>query len=348
MPAIVEVAAELPESYGTGELLLTARDPHWLYAHWDYTRSQIKHYNGLSADGHLMLRVYGGAVGGELMAEIHVHPESRTWFVPVPYAEAKYVGELGYREASHSWVSLARSGATMTPPESFSEDTSARFATIPVEIPLAQLLSTVKSAVGQHGPLIEAIQQMRTRGYAGLPAPEEIAREWTPAQEKALAEAVSIDLRRRVWIGSLEITELVRRQIQEERSSQAAAQFGLSQSAAGESGVSSASVPFGGGEGGRGFWFNVNAELVVYGATEPDAKVTIGGRPVRLRADGSFSFRFALPDGEYYLPATAQSGDGEETRQAWLKFARATIYEGEVRAHPQDGELKPPSVNAIT
>src|SRR5688572_31722682 len=32
------------------------------------------------------------------------------------------------------------------------------------------------------------------------------------------------------------------------------------------------------------------------------ATVTIGGRPIRLRPDGSFSYRFSLPDGEYELP----------------------------------------------
>src|ERR1043165_6805469 len=31
---------ELPEAYGTEKLLLTARDPNWLYAHWDLTREQ--------------------------------------------------------------------------------------------------------------------------------------------------------------------------------------------------------------------------------------------------------------------------------------------------------------------
>ena len=31
--------AELPEAYGTRRLFLAARDPHWLYAHWDLTRA---------------------------------------------------------------------------------------------------------------------------------------------------------------------------------------------------------------------------------------------------------------------------------------------------------------------
>ena len=64
----------------------------------------------------------------------------------------------------------------------------------------------------------------------------------------------------------------------------------------------------------RGFWFRLGTELVVYGATEPDAKVTLQGRPVRLRPDGTFSVRFALPDGEQVIPAVAESKDGVDKR----------------------------------
>ncbi len=42
-----------------------------------------------------------------------------------------------------------------------------------------------------------------------------------------------------------------------------------------------------------GFWLNINAELIVYGATEPGAQVTLGGRPIQLRPDGTFSCRFS-------------------------------------------------------
>src|SRR5947208_11403338 len=31
---------ELPDAYGTKRLHLTARDPYWVYAHWDLTREQ--------------------------------------------------------------------------------------------------------------------------------------------------------------------------------------------------------------------------------------------------------------------------------------------------------------------
>jgi uncharacterized protein len=103
----------------------------------------------------------------------------------------------------------------------------------------------------------------------------------------------------------------------------------------------------GGMERKKGFWFNVNAELIIYGATEPDATVTIGGRTIKLRSDGTFSYRFALPDGQYELPAVATSVDGTDSRSAELKFARSTEYRGEVQKHPQDPALKPPRAEHV-
>jgi hypothetical protein len=337
--------SELPEAYGTRQLFLTARDPHWLYAHWDLTRAQLKKYNRLSADGHLVLRIYRGALEAGPLAEIHVHPESRNWFVPVPDAGAKYLSALGYYDSARHWVALARSGATLTPPDALSDETTLRFATIPHDVPFAQLVSIVKSALWEHVPLVEALQQLRAQGCKGLPAPEQIRHVWTSAQEKALAEVVSMDQVRRIWVGSLEITELVRRQLQQEVSPISAAQLSLPLSPAG--GMAGVSSPFGGLLRQRGFWFNVNAELIIYGSTEPDAKVTIGDRQIKLRSDGSFSFRFALPDGEYSLPAAAHSADGGETRQAHLKFSRSTAYQGEVGAYPQDDQLQPPRLAAV-
>ena len=169
--------------------------------------------------------------------------------------------------------------------------------------------------------------------------------QWTPAQEAALAKIVSMDTVRRVWIGSLEITELIRRQLLGDISSMAAAQFSLPTSPGGA--VSSVSSAYGGLEQRKGFWFNVNAELIVYGATEPDATVTIGGRTIKLRPDGTFSYRFILPDGKYDLPAVATSSDGDDSRSAALKFSRSTNYRGDVGAHPQDAKLKTPRAENV-
>jgi hypothetical protein len=199
----------------------------------------------------------------------------------------------------------------------------------------------VKAAVMENVPLIEALQQLRAEGFANLP--KEVYGPWTKEQEQALASVVSIDKMRRVWIGSLEITELVRRQLAGESSSWSSALVQLPSSFG-----ASWSSPMGGMEKRREFWFNVNAELIIYGATEPDATVTIGDRQIKLRPDGTFSFRFALPDGNYALPAVATSADQEESREAALKFSRDTKYRGEVGAHPQDKKLKAPVVEAVS
>jgi hypothetical protein len=344
------VGAELPESYGTRQLLLAARDPRWLYAHWDFTTEQLRACNAASADGHLMLRVYRNTFSGEPLLQIHLHPESRHWFVPVPYPAAKYVGALGYYDRDRRWVEQARSAATMTPPDSVAKEAAIRFATIPIEVPFVQLLASVQAAVRTNLPLAEAVQQLRAEGFYSLPPPEEVAGTWTPAQEKALAAVVSLDPDRRIWVGSVEVTELIRRQLETEISSMAAAQFGVAPAApaspaAAFGGVSSPSAAQPARR--RGFWFTVNAELIIYGSTEPDAVVSIGGREIKLRRDGSFSFRFSLPDGQYDLPVKAVAADGEETRSADLRFGRHSVYDGTVEAHPQDKALQPPSAAAV-
>jgi uncharacterized protein len=74
----------------------------------------------------------------------------------------------------------------------------------------------------------------------------------------------------------------------------------------------------------RKFWFQLNAELIVYGATEPTARVTLQGDPVKLRPDGTFTMRFSLPDCRQILPAVATSADGIEERTIVLAVERNT------------------------
>jgi hypothetical protein len=325
--------AELPESYGTKKLFLTARDPHWLYAHWDLTREQQLKLNAQSSDGHLVLRIYGNKIEGHPTYEIHVHPESRHWFAHVERAGNSYVAELGYYSALGKWTRISVSSGTITPPDAVSSETDAEFATIPFEFPFMKLMEIIKAAVRENLPLAQAIEELRRSGHPELPRVNGTPiSKWTPQQEQALAKVVNIDEARRIWMGSLEITELIRRKLAHEISSLGVSSFG----------VSSLSSPFGGMEKTKGFWFNVNAELIIYGATEPNAKVTLGGHEIKLRSDGTFSFRFALPDGKYDLPAVAVSADGDDARAAELKFSRETEYLGDVGAHPQDPALKTP------
>jgi hypothetical protein len=90
----------------------------------------------------------------------------------------------------------------------------------------------------------------------------------------------------------------------------------------------------------RNFFMHVNAEVIFYGGTDPQASVTVDGKPIKLAADGSFRYHFIFPNGEFEIPIVATSPDGLETRKAFLRFERDTSRVGGVddTAQPPLGE----------
>ena len=81
----------------------------------------------------------------------------------------------------------------------------------------------------------------------------------------------------------------------------------------------------------RKFWMAVNTELIVYGATEPDAKVTVQGNPIKLKPDGTFSLRFALPDGKQVIPVEGKSSDTIDTITITPVVTKDTKYNSSIR-----------------
>lgn len=122
---------------------------------------------------------------------------------------------------------------------------------------------------------------------------------------------------RNLGLGSLELRELIERRYQEEMAS-----GGIS------SWVSGGYAPR-----GRGFWLVLNTELVVYGATDPDARVTVEGRPIQLRPDGTFTLRYALPDGERVIPVEATSPDAVEVRTITPQVSKTTSHQEVEKVH---------------
>lgn len=78
------------------------------------------------------------------------------------------------------------------------------------------------------------------------------------------------------------------------------------------------------GQRKKEFNFTIDAELIIYGSTEADARVTLQGDPVQLRPDGTFTVRFALPDCRQIIPAVASSSDGLEQRTIVVAVERNT------------------------
>jgi hypothetical protein len=74
----------------------------------------------------------------------------------------------------------------------------------------------------------------------------------------------------------------------------------------------------------RSFWLVADAELIVYGATEPTATLSIGEQEIPLGADGTFRVHVPFRDGEQLYPIKAVAADGEQERAIRLEFERRT------------------------
>ncbi|MCP9891760.1 DUF4912 domain-containing protein [Cyanobium sp. Aljojuca 7D2] len=74
----------------------------------------------------------------------------------------------------------------------------------------------------------------------------------------------------------------------------------------------------------RSFWLVADAELIVYGATEPSASLFIGDEQVPLSADGTFRMHVPFRDGQQLYPIRAIAADGEQQRSIRLEFERRT------------------------
>jgi hypothetical protein len=74
----------------------------------------------------------------------------------------------------------------------------------------------------------------------------------------------------------------------------------------------------------KDFWLKANTELIVYGSTERNAKLTLQGKPLKLNPDGTFSVRFALEDGLIEIPIKAVSADDTMSKEIEFDVTRKT------------------------
>jgi hypothetical protein len=73
-----------------------------------------------------------------------------------------------------------------------------------------------------------------------------------------------------------------------------------------------------------GFQLEVDAEMIVYGATRPDAYVTLQGEPVKVQADGTFRVRVDMPNKRQVLPIVASVRDGGGRQTVVMAVERNT------------------------
>jgi hypothetical protein len=334
--------------------------------HWDLTPEQQQQLNGLFQHHRIFVRLRPEGQAIKPLQEVRVQPEARHWFIQADEAGGHYIAEVGYYGAAHDWKLVQASQPVRLPPEAVSTERRSQFATFDPDVPLLgarrqdQPTGSGKEAESQPQkppvqltfPLVPRWENAPRTAETKLALPplkagelvtpnlaptdvvvDDLAAEWTPSQEQALEELIAWTSSRREPSGSAEIEHLL-------KGVAPASLEGASLELLIPPQVTSS--PTGGQPAGPvGFWLNVNAELIIYGATEPNARLTLGGHQIQLRPDGTFSCRFALPDGQFELPISAESVLGEK-RQVSLAFGRSTTYKGEVGVQAPDPALNRP------
>ncbi|MBD1821179.1 DUF4912 domain-containing protein [Cyanobacteria bacterium FACHB-DQ100] len=307
---------DLPEGYGESRVVLMPRDPQWAYAYWDIPN---EHKQELRRQGgqQLALRVYD-------VTEINLDYQSphsvqeypcdemaREWYLPVPVSDRDYAIEIGYRSADGRWLVLARSAPVRVPPVYPSDWIEDHFITLAWEEDLrgktfAELVPpSQKTAVAgvnggvQGNPIYDQIFGMAQTTEAMRIAGSLYGSMQHSAAAPHLEAISSYVFPSGVGMWAMPTVS------------------GLTMSGVGFSASAPPIRP-------RKFWLIADAELIVYGATEPDATVTIGGRPIKLNPDGTFRFQMSFQDGLIDFPIMAVAADGEQNREIHMKFERET------------------------
>jgi hypothetical protein len=74
----------------------------------------------------------------------------------------------------------------------------------------------------------------------------------------------------------------------------------------------------------KDFRFDIDAEIIIHGATQTGAHVTMQGEPIKVQPDGTFHVRFDLPNRRQVIPILASTKDGVEQRTVVLAVERNT------------------------
>ena len=324
-----EGLADLPAGYGDSRIVLMPRDPQWAYTYWDVPN---EHKEELRRQGgqQLALRIYDVTdISLEYQSphSIQEYPSdelAREWYLPIPVSDRDYVVDIGYRCADGRWLVLARSAPVRVPPVYPSDWIEDHFVTLNFEedlrgqtvfelVPPAKRMATTTTGVGT--------ATNGTTGTDGNPIYDEIFGMAQGAEAQRIAGSLYGSMQH--VPGSMQAASLAEQAISSYVFPSGVGMWavptmsGLTMSGAGFSASAAPIRP-------RQFWLIADAELIVYGATEPDATVTIGGQPIKLNPDGTFRFQMSFQDGLIDYPIMAVAADGEQTRSIQMKFTRET------------------------
>lgn len=248
--------------------VLLVRDPFWLQACWNVTRSSVKRAEAaLAEQWHAaipvmrLLEVDAGTTtsSSERVArELEIHGGVTNWYIDVSNPPHSYRVEIGYKGGNGKFFGICRSNIVTTPTPGSCDAIDGNWTDV------AENYEKIYALSG---------------GYAEDNSPGELQELF----EERLRRPMGPSLAARFGLGA---ENVIKRP--------------------------------------RDFKFDVDAEMILFGHTKPDARVTLAGEPIKLQADGSFTIRLAMPDKRQVLPVVASSVDGVEQRTVVIAVERNT------------------------
>jgi hypothetical protein len=267
------------------------RDPQWAYVFWEISEKDRQQAFKAGAS-QLCLRVAdvtgmnNGGSHPHTLQEVPVDSHATEWYLPVPLSDRDYRVELGYRVSGGGWISLAFSSVARVPALHPSEQILDQFVPFSLDTPPSPITP-------------QPLQPLQPSSDNGL--------------HERLYQTATLGTRR-LGRGSEAFHEMA----ENSGAGLNASGAGFWASGRNESGAGVVAARQ------RSFWLVADAELIVYGATDPSAKLSIGGEEVPLSSDGTFRIQVPFRDGQQVYAIEAVAADGEQKRNITLDFERTT------------------------
>lgn len=294
--------APAPRPESETRVVFLPRDPQWAYVFWEISDRDRQQAQQAGAS-QLCLRVADvtGLSGGDshphTLQEVAVNSHATEWYLPVPLSDRDYRVELGYRKAGGGWISLATSAVARVPALHPSEQIYDQFVPFSLD---ATPLQGVQAPQAGSSTDSRSDNSLHERLYqaATLPATRwrHLGRGSEAFHEDALGGSAALG----VAAGGQ------------------SSGVGVWASGRNESGAGAMTSRQ------RAFWLVADAELIVYGATDPSARLSIGDEDVPLSSDGTFRVQVPFRDGQQIYPIKAVAADGDQKRNITLEFERRT------------------------
>lgn len=329
---------DLPFSYGSTNITLIVRDPNWIYAYWEIAPLSIETLKEAIGDqinnAAYVIRMYDvtfvdfNGHNANRWFDIEVGPHTNNWYINSWGDNATYCADLGIRLPDGRFFTLARSNFVTTPRKTQSWRTEQIWMEVKDDSTKQApfVVGNIHKAENRQQERKDAASRTTQKGRRIYLSKEDIRQYYSRLSpllkdiisKRPTARGASVSRgnpgKKVITLEEVRLSGLTRGQFVKKLLGGASEELVI-MGASEQQPVGGASEQSQREAGQRRFFFEMGTELIVYGRTEPDAEVWLGNKKIPLRPDGTFTLRFALPDGKIPLGFTAVSNDKIEKRE---------------------------------